>query len=205
MSSCWDTNTKSYENEEYTILWHVTPRTLVEIYYFWQICSLHLIDTVVGSRWRQQVSPKRYFSTRLYCISPYKTVFIATRTSSLTILMKGNIKLLLIHFLSCTFMTYSTSYSHLTQPWNAKELYVCNLQIEHQSCHGEFLQISSLWSSSRIISLWYVRLNHMFCKYSTPNLITWLNYIRLWSLYMADTCECDNEPLGSIKCGKFFY
>jgi hypothetical protein len=91
MSSCWDTNTESYENEEYTILWYVTSWTLVDIYCFWQICCLHLMDTVVGSRWRQQVFTKWHFSTRLYCISSYKTVFIATKTSSLTILMNGNI------------------------------------------------------------------------------------------------------------------
>jgi len=45
----------------------------------------------------------------------------------------------------------------------------------------------------------------MFCKYSTPNLITWLHYIRLWGLNVAGPCECGNEPLGSKKCAKFLY
>jgi len=134
------------------------PPACNTMYISWSLLFLTNLQpsSVVGSRWRQQVSPKWYFSTRLYCISPYKTVFITTRTSSLTILMNGNTKLLLLHFLSCTFMIYSIPQSHPKEPWNAKELYGCKLKIEHQSCHGEFLQISSLWSSSSIISLWSV-------------------------------------------------
>ena len=61
-------NSKNIMDLKNTGLWHMTPYSLDQIYCFRRICSLHLMGALLGSKYKHQVSPKWYFSTRLYCI-----------------------------------------------------------------------------------------------------------------------------------------